>query len=118
MSDWVLKESAIYAGKFKRYHKKNRQATLATLQNLNKYFGALQSGLLPGQLKAGYIHNEPQGVVAIDESGSPGRLRATRLYIYVVVTSTTVHLITIGDKDSQQRDLLDCRKFMATLKRG
>jgi len=84
-----------------------------TLQNLEKYRLALEDGVPPRQIKAGFIHGEPRGVIAIDPSGFGDNLSATRLYIYL--KANTVFLLTVGDKSSQREDIAYCRKATKTL---
>jgi hypothetical protein len=117
MVEWVLKPSASFERKLKQYQKKHQAAALATLGNLDAYFEALKTGIPPTQITAGFIHPEPQGLIAIDQKGARGHPRATRLYVYAAVVHTTLHLITIGDKDSQKRDLEECRRFITKLRR-
>ena len=78
---------------------------------------ALKAGVKPEHIQAGFIHREPHGVVAIDQKGAKGRPRQTRLYIYADEPRQTIHLITIGDKNSQKRDIADCRKFISNLRK-
>ena len=64
MAEWVLEESDIFASRFKRFQKKHRNETMAVLNNLDTYFHALNSGVKPSLIQGGFIHREPQGVVA------------------------------------------------------
>ena len=119
MPEWLLEESEFFAGRFKRYQRRHPAATAAALNNLDTYLKTLNAGVKPPLIQAGFIHREPQGVVAIDQRGAKGRPRQTRLYMYAVAMERVLYLITIGDKDSQKRDLADCRKFVNSLrKRG
>jgi hypothetical protein len=104
---------------YKRNHKryaKNRPAELkAVLENLDKYLQSLQAGVKPLQIKAGFIHPEPQGVVAIDQKGGVKNLAQTRLYIFSDVEAETLYLIAMGDKNSQKSDIQACREFVNDL---
>jgi len=115
---WRIEESSFFGSKFKRYQKDHRSETLATLNNFDTYFKALQSVSKPVLVRAGFIHPEKNGVIAIDESGMGGKPHKTRFYIYASEDDQVVHLITIGDKNSQNQDLADCRSFMKNLKRS
>ncbi len=117
MIDWALVESSFFASKFKRFKKKHCLEAKAVLNNLDTYLTALQAGAKAVLIQAGFIHREPQGVVAIDQKGAQGKPKQTRLYVYVVEMNNTLHLITIGDKNSQQRDLADCRKYVTALRK-
>ncbi len=112
MSVWRFEESSFFASKFKKYQKKHRAETIAVLSNLDTYEKALNSGVKPPLIRAGFIHPEPQGVVGIDQKGTKGKARQTRLYIYACEQDHVVYLITIGDKNSQKQDIKDCKEFM------
>ena len=83
--------------------------------NVEKYLAALKAGAKPGIIQKSFVHYEPQGVVAIDQKGSKGGSRETRLYTYAVELGHVLHLITVGDKKSQRQDLKDCQEFVEGL---
>lgn len=112
----MLEPTELFERKLKQYRKKHPHETTATLSNLEKYLGALNANVEPGRIQAGFIHREPQGVVAIDQKGAKGGTRQTRLYTYAVPIDRVLYLITIGDKDSQSRDLKDCREIVDALR--
>ena len=64
------------------------------------------------------MHNEPLGVVAIDQKGGGRNLAETRLYVYADVTTETLHVITLGDKRSQKNDIATCQTFVNELRKG
>jgi hypothetical protein len=113
---WWLGESEIFARRLRWHRKRHPDETLAVLNNLDTYVRALNSGVQPAQIQASFVHREPKGVVAIDQSGAPRRLRETRLYIYACAREEVLYLITIGDKNSQQADLRDCGEFVDRLR--
>ena len=117
MSEWVLEVSPFFAGRFRRYQKKHSNETAAVMNNLDTYLRTLNMGVKPELIQASFIHREPQGAVAIDQKGVKGSPRQTRLYVYSFVASTTLYLITIGDKNSQKRDIQDCRQFVTSLRK-
>lgn len=69
------------------------------------------------QVKAGFLHPEPQGVLAIDQKGSGKALAETRLYVYPDEDDEIAHVITLGDKRSQPDDIALCRQFVAELRK-
>ncbi|MDD3925309.1 MAG: hypothetical protein PHT33_01475 [bacterium] len=117
MIEWSLEETELFKSRFRKYQKKFANETVAVLNNLDTYLKALNAGIKPPIVQAGFIHREPQGVIAIDQKGAPSRLRETRLYIYALEIRHIVYLITIGDKSSQKQDISDCRKFMNNLRK-
>jgi hypothetical protein len=68
--------------------------------------------LKPKEIIRGYIHPEPKGVLAFDESGPGNPQKAVRLYAYPEEQREVLHVLTIGDKSSQERDIEDCSKFV------
>ena len=122
MSTWTLEPSPVFGSKTKQYKKKHPVETVAVLSNLDTYKKALDSGVKPAFIQAGFIHQEPKGVVAIDQKGIPkeklkGKPRQTRLYIYAYELDQVIHLITIGDKKTQKQDIEDCKKFVDRLRK-
>ena len=66
---WKIEKSGFFESRFKRFQKKHRDEALTVLNNLDSYFKALNEGANPLQIKAGFIHNEPEGIKAIDQKG-------------------------------------------------
>lgn len=52
---------------------------------------------------------------AFDESGEGKHLKATRLYIYPDEPSRTLHVITLGDKSTQDTDIRLASAFVEGL---
>lgn len=77
----------------------------ALLRNLSRYLGLLDAAPHARLIRAGFLHPEPGGVLAIDERGGGPGLRAMRLYTFADARTRTLHLLLIGDKDSQHADL-------------
>ena len=89
-----------------RWHLKKRpQEIAAVLRNLQRYMDLLAVSPNPRAIQAGFIHPEPHGMVALDQRGGDGHLRPTRLYCFADERTRIVHLLGIGDKDSQTADL-------------
>ena len=84
---------------------------VAVLDNLDTFFKALCAGAKLEHLKYGFIHREPKGIVAIDQKGGGPGLKQTRLYAYPDQTTQIIHVITIGDKNSQKADIKYSREF-------
>lgn len=109
---WEIAPADGFASKLRKYRKKHEAATI-------HYFEALQAGTKPLQITGIGIHSEGHGgVIAFDQTGGQPKLHETRLYAYPEVETETMWLITIGDKNTQQRrDIPDCRDFMKKLRR-
>ncbi len=117
MTDWRIEVTDAYERAHKHYEKKHPAELMAVLDNLDRYFKAVSHGVHPQFVVAGYIHDEGKGVKAIDQrGGGRGKLQQTRLYVYADVTAKVIHLITIGDKQSQKNDVKHASDFVIGLK--
>lgn len=113
---WKLKPEAEYEKRVRKWPKKYHRELAATHDNLDDYFNALNAGAKIEQIKFGFVHPEPRGVVAIDQKGGRGKgLKETRLYTYPNRVSHVVHLITIGDKSTQTADIEYACEFVDSL---
>jgi len=108
--------SSLFERRYKWFEKKRPRELKAMLVNLHKLKSALDDGVVPNLVTGGFVHREPRGVIAIDQSGCEGAAQEMRLYVYP--KNSTIHLITIGDKQSQQADLKDCDRFVEQLRRS
>lgn len=117
MSEWEFdRESDLFKRRFKKYQKNHKSEITAVLNNLDKYMEAINAGTDPHKVQRGFIHPEPMGIIAIDQKGHAPNLRETRLYIYPEAETRTIYLITIGDKDTQdRRDIPEAKQFVEEL---
>lgn len=117
MTDWFIEPTENYNRAHKYYEKKHPNELIAVLDNLDKYFKILCNSVNPQFIVAGFIHDEPKGVKALDQRGSgKGKLQQARLYIYADIDTKILHLITIGDKKSQHTDIKQSSDFVIKLK--
>jgi hypothetical protein len=115
---WQYQQSDDFESRFRRMDKKHPHECTAAMRNMAKYFDALQEGVHPLQIKAGFIHNEPKGIKAIDQSGcdipAPTQLR---LYTYPETDKGLLHVITIGTKTDQSSDIRTAEKYVDQLRK-
>lgn len=114
--NWKIEFSVFFESRFERFKKKHPEETKAVLNNLDTYMATLNAGTNPMNVKAGFIHHEPDGIKAIDQRGGKGGLMQTRLYIYPDINTKIVHVISVGDKTDQNSDIQECRKYIRPLK--
>lgn len=70
---WALATDELYDRRQKYFEKKHPLVARVLLQNLEKYFGALNEGVPPSQIRTGFVHPEKHhGLAAIDNRGAPG----------------------------------------------
>ena len=115
---WEIERHDDFYKRIKTFQKKYRRELQNALDNLDTFHLALQAGAKPSQIKKGFIHAEPHGVLAIDQKGHGKHLKETRLYIYADQREQVIHVITIGDKDSQEDDIKFCSEFAKSLLSG
>ena len=116
MTEWKILKSSVLEARFKRFQKNHPNEAQAMLNNLDTYLTALNEGINPVNLTAGFIHHEPDGIKAIDQKGGKGKLKQSRLYIYPDVSTKTVYVISVGDKTNQKSDIKECRDYIKPLK--
>lgn len=99
-----------------RYEKKRPEELAAVLRNLDRLREQLDGLPHCRTAQAGYLHHEPAGLWAIDQKGpSRTKLQETRLYIFSVDETKTLHIITVGNKNSQAADLRCALEYARSL---
>jgi len=90
----------------KRYDKKRPAELAAVLRNLARLLEQLNALPHCRAAQAGFLHHEPAGILALDQKGpSRTKLQETRLYVFPEEDNQTLHIITVGNKNSQAADL-------------
>ena len=121
---WVFERASRFEVTFKRLYKRHRNECLNALDNLDLYVKSLQEGAKPSQLSSqGFVHNEGEGAYAVDQRSGrddtkkPRKVNAqVRLYFYPDESTATVHVILIGDKGSQSRDVKEVHQYVRGIK--
>lgn len=106
--------------KLKSFRKRYPREVSVLFHNLKRYIKAIEGLSDIKSFRAGYLHPEGNGIVAIGQSSADKRLGVlaeTRLYIHVRIRNDTVFLLTIGNKQSQQQDIQTSKKHITELKR-
>ena len=113
---WKLERNAEYENRVKKWPKKHRRELHAMHDNLDTFYRTLNRGIpLQNAVRFGFIHDEPKGIKAIDQKGTGAGVKQTRLYTFPDNTTKVVHLITIGDKNSQKADIRYASDFVDNL---
>lgn len=101
----------------RKYYEKKRPAELAAvLRNLDRLRDQLDHLSHCRAAQAGFLHFEPGGVWAIDQKGpSRTKLQETRLYVFPSEADWTLHIITVGNKNSQAADLRCALDYVRSL---
>lgn len=114
---WTLEPTEEYAARSRQYEKKHPLELTAVQVNLATYLAALEAGAKPLQIKFGFVHVEQCGVIAVDQKRGGRKLAQTRLYLYPDATDHVLYQIIIGDKNTQQKDILFCNWFVAQVRK-
>jgi len=113
---WVLSPTDQWLRDQKRYQKKDPWELAAILANLDRLLEILKEAPNSRTVQAGFIHSEGGGILAVDQKGGGPNLMETRGYLFCEDIEKTVHLITIGDKRTQSRDVQYSKEFLRILK--
>ena len=114
MPDWEILYSDRFIRAYKKYEKKNPDVLESLILNLDKYRDALIQLIHPIKIKGKFIHTEGKGLIALDQhrGNQPGKIEETRLYLYPDTETETLHLLLIGPKKSQERDVKSCHEYI------
>lgn len=113
---WQIEPSSQWPRDLKHYEKKRPRELEAVLNNLQRYLDQLNVAVNSRVVQGGYLHREPNGVVAVDQKGGGAALQQTRLYTFADDKNKILHLISIGDKDNQPEDIKSASNFVKRLK--
>ena len=112
-SIWRIEEPIDDLGKMsKPLVKKYRRELKNLLVNLQIYLDALNAGATPLQIQRGFIHQEPHGILAIDQRGEGKGLKEFRLYIYPDSGQQKLYLLALGDKNTQKSDIASSTQWV------
>ena len=100
----------------KRYDKKRPAELAAVIRNLDRLREQLNGIPHCRAAQAGFLHHEPEGIWALDQKGpSQTKLQETRLYVFPVQENRALHIITVGNKNSQAADLQCALAYVQSL---
>ena len=116
---WALQRGKSLKRRLKKFEKKHRNEVKAIFDNLDTYMVSLNQGVKPMQLfQHRFVHNESNGIHAIDQTPVKKGALALRLYVYPDEETQTVFVLTLGDKSSQSRDVQVCLQIVRDLRKG
>jgi hypothetical protein len=114
---WEIQKSSFFESRFRHFQKKHPEEAKAVLNNLDTYFKTLCAGVNPVNIAGSFIHQEPEGLKAIDQKGGKGKMLQSRLYIFPDMVTKILHVISIGTKSDQSGDISECRDYIQPLKK-
>jgi len=83
-------------------------------RNLEVYVESLGEAPHSMTVQHGFLHQEPKGIRAIDQSGPRrvAKMKQTRLYTYADDETRTLHVLCVGGKDRQNADIQKAKKMV------
>lgn len=115
---WKQMPTDKFARRLKQWPKKYKRELGAMMAHLGTIFAALRNGATIENLEFGFVHHESGGVLALDQSGGGAGLKQSRLYVYPHKPNETLHVITMGDKSTQEDDIAYAKAFVDGVKGG
>ncbi len=113
---WRMQIAPDFERAKRHYDKKHPAELAAVLRNLARLLEQLNALPHCRAAQAGFLHHEPAGIWALDQKGpSRTKLQETRLYVFPVEENRTLHIITVGNKNSQATDLRVALSFVRSL---
>ena len=115
--NWTVSDGWAERSRFKEYDRKHPREYAACFSNLGQLVALLRRfGGIKG-FQVGFVRSEGEGVYRIGQTGVK-HARETRLYIHVDDVARMLHVLTIGDKDSQSDDIRRCHALARKLRGG
>ncbi|MCA8991945.1 MAG: hypothetical protein KDA88_08200 [Planctomycetaceae bacterium] len=115
---WTMIHDESVHKQFRSLGKKFRLEVINVLANLETVKKALDEGIQLEQLKKlGFVHNEPKGIVAVDQKGKGGKTKpkALRLYLYPDFSQKQLYVIRLADKSQQPNDIKIVTQYVESL---
>lgn len=111
---WRYRWSVEYEERLQELQEKHRDSVAYVLGKLKVVMEALQNGGKLQNIRYKFLRHERDGVYAVRCSARG--MRPIRLYIYE--SPRTIHLLTIGDKNTQNDDIAWCAATANDIKAG
>ncbi len=112
---WIESYEFADANRMKHYAKKHRREYVSCLANLADVITALNNGAAVTAIPYGFFRSEHEDVYRIGQTNVK-HPHETRLYVYACVIRTTIYVLTVGDKSTQQSDINACHAKVRELK--
>ncbi|MDE3097838.1 MAG: hypothetical protein KGJ88_00040 [Verrucomicrobiota bacterium] len=113
--EWQIESACASPGKFKKFSKKHRQEYDSMFANLEKIMNLLRNGHKIGGFSVGFFRSEGEGVYRIGQTGVPSA-KESRLYVFPDEQNRVMHVLNIGDKDSQHDDVNEAKQAAKNIK--
>ena len=112
---WIESYEYADANRMKHYAKRHRREYVSCLANLADVITALNNGAAVTAIPFGFFRSEREDVYRIGQTNVK-HPHETRLYVYACVVRTTIYVLTVGGKSTQQIDINACHAKARELK--
>ena len=113
--EWQIESAHASPGKFKKFSKKHREEYVSMFANLEKIMNLLRNGQKIGGFSVGFFRSEGEGVYRIGQTGVASA-KESRLYVFPDEQNRIMHVLNVGDKDSQQEDVNEAKQAARNIK--
>ncbi|TNJ37085.1 hypothetical protein FGF68_04430 [Prosthecochloris vibrioformis] len=105
--------------RFRHFSKNHERELVSCLANLEKILALLNDGIaFPLVVRqCSFLRSEREGLYRIGQTGVKSS-RECRLYVHPDEKTRTVFILGVGRKESQQRDISDCKKQIKEIRRA
>ena len=113
--EWQIENAYASPGKFRRFAGKHPCEFDSLFANLEKIMRLLRTGNKVGSFRINFFRSEGEDVYRIGQTGVAGA-KESRLYVLPIEQNRTMYVLTVGDKDSQERDVWEAKSIAKTIK--
>ena len=115
---WPFQHCANFDKQEREFEKKYTVILARLRTNLAYVRGILQISDNPRNIAHyGKVHNEGNGLYAVDQRGEKPKLREARLYFYPDFEDEILYILGIGFKETQEADILRYHKCIRTVQK-
>lgn len=113
---WNVVADVVDDAGIKKYGRKHPSELKRCLENLDDLVERLNSGVtLQQALSFGFFGSEGEDIYRIGQERKG--MKETRLYIHAMIVGGEIRILTIGDKDSQKKDINWCHEWVRTFRK-
>jgi len=114
--EWQIDNGRANRNRFEKFAGKHPREYDSLFANLDKVMRLLRGGHKIGSFQVGFFRSEGEGVYRIGQTGVQGA-KESRLYIYPDQENRLMHILNIGDKDTQSGDVNAAKDLVRQIKK-
>ena len=113
--EWQIENAYASPGKFKKFSGRHPNEFDSLFANLEKIMRLLRSGNKIGGFRTNFFRSEGEDVYRIGQTGVPSA-KESRLYVLPIEQNRTMYVLTVGDKDTQEKDIWEAKHIAKSIK--